>query len=1270
MRQSEQAWGLLAEGSAPAFASWNDSTAFPLRPPPSSRTHTPIYSLCFAFGMPGAVPSNGETVRWTASESLFPSALAHLSPHRRFSVFALHPYDPVVIGCLNRRVYQVDRSLGTTTTLFDFESEITSVASGPTLLAFGLSTGRILVFDMATKYQLYSHCPRKAAEATPVEHICIPPISGDERVFFCRRDSKDVFLASSIRRPQAPQRILECKKPPMLLLCHSHATLLLVIQSGDSTIRIFDYARNEMIVSGFKDKHMDVLSACWLAPSTQTPALVVSTTDSSLVILDEKCTPLGTIKCNHPASSLAASMSTLHVFGISRDGHLIDICLAPNPQRIVSVQSVMESKVDDTRPRASQIRVHPRLQFGVSDAGDLFELTADQKLVFAMPAVARIQSDFSNCPTNVFYVFRGTLWKYDVTKGTSVQICSDPVNFGRCGTIRVSFDEKWVVLDDGNSAVVSVDRRSVLSTPSELDLVGSIWQPQIQSDPSILPLLDGIQLVETSTHLYGIDPQSGTRFSICSLDLPQTRVCSVLSDRVLLVSLISGVLRFWYKSCGTLELLVRASRWKTGPGLLIDQYDALRISEQFPFDLVDRSPADANLAWNMESLVHQESWVRRFKMALRAGFFDSALQVLEAEYLSSEECDDPLGTKVHRQSEFYRLYRSLGKTAMQHENFRIAQRCFARIGLDAASAIIDDDREVLARLNSGGAAGAGQEVAATALEIKLRRSTKVDSRAKSDGSQIFDEVMAVGYYMFRLPYGEEGSGGRDGMSGGGVDGGFNDGAMLAGGGMGAVGDMGGDFAAGGAVAAVGGVGAVDATVEEESEAQKKAREAWKTETHDSDSDDDGKERKKKFVVKIKAGGARTTGSSDDVVDAGGAAVGAAKPRASLLMRPGAARLSAPPGGFSNGVVSTDSGSSLSSGSGGALADGSAPSSSDELSSSSPHTPSTSASVAGASVPPPPRSNLLRAPGSSSSFNAAPDVSFGLAAAQSSQLSAPDDSFASRRRTQSMMAAPADFSFSATPVASGSVDDSASTLPSSSSSSLSAGAPDQNQSMGPHAGNVTGTGPKTAADLLKDALNMMETNKFSESMQLCEEALRLMTTNISAAAATTEKKNIVTACTYKLTCKVLIRVLQQGQPLSERDRALLSLFLTTLPLLPKHKFLCTKLAISHQMALGNFSTSSQLINDILADMPPKPRMFLNQKLQECQAAGGQDTSPLLPLSELHNVAVCWKTLRTDAPVVASCSFCPARYLDAPTGSSPGDTRCVYCHVGTVVSSSSV
>jgi hypothetical protein len=120
-------------------------------------------------------------------------------------------------------------------------------------------------------------------------------------------------------------------------------------------------------------------------------------------------------------------------------------------------------------------------------------------------------------------------------------------------------------------------------------------------------------------------------------------------------------------------------------------------------------------------------------------------------------------------------------------------------------------------------------------------------------------------------------------------------------------------------------------------------------------------------------------------------------------------------------------------------------------------------------------------------------------------------------------------------------------------------------------------------------------------------------------------------------------------------ALLTRFLAEIPLLPRHRMVCYRMAIKWNMECFNYAAAARLIRVLLKKKLPD-LADLEAKLQLCEENGLHDEVPVLDTQVL-----CCKSLRLTESFT-QCKVCDVRYSDEIVQ----PTVCIFCMLGRIAS----
>jgi hypothetical protein len=118
-------------------------------------------------------------------------------------------------------------------------------------------------------------------------------------------------------------------------------------------------------------------------------------------------------------------------------------------------------------------------------------------------------------------------------------------------------------------------------------------------------------------------------------------------------------------------------------------------------------------------------------------------------------------------------------------------------------------------------------------------------------------------------------------------------------------------------------------------------------------------------------------------------------------------------------------------------------------------------------------------------------------------------------------------------------------------------------------------------------------------------------------------------------------------------AMLTKFLADIPLLPRHRLICYRMAIKWNMEAKNYGVAAALIRTLLKKKI-LDKAELEKKLKVCEQHQFKDDNPIPPTTKL-----CYKSLKlTPLGTYNQCKYCEAVYADDVLQPSV----CTYCMVG--------
>eukprot|EP01028_Stygiella_incarcerata_P007525 TRINITY_DN3124_c0_g1_i1.p1 TRINITY_DN3124_c0_g1~~TRINITY_DN3124_c0_g1_i1.p1 ORF type:complete len:1297 (-),score=386.13 TRINITY_DN3124_c0_g1_i1:1743-5633(-) len=192
------------------------------------------------------------------------------------------------------------------------------------------------------------------------------------------------------------------------------------------------------------------------------------------------------------------------------------------------------------------------------------------------------------------------------------------------------------------------------------------------------------------------------------------------------------------------------------------------------------------------------------------------------------------------------------------------------------------------------------------------------------------------------------------------------------------------------------------------------------------------------------------------------------------------------------------------------------------------------------------------------------------------------------------------------------------------------------------------------DLMKAGMREMESGDFSLALTHVEKCILLL-----SSAETLNIPSLRMAVRYKLALNLALAMRSSkraGEPPAKA--ALLSTKMSSIELLPRHRFLCARLAIQRNMEIENYATAILIAKEITTVIPEKARGFVVGKMKECEENGGKDA---IDFARARNTGFCWKALEFGVENLIPCSVCLAEFnakrIDRPS-------KCVYCLRGEI------
>eukprot|EP01121_Diplochlamys_sp_Union-15-3_P018294 TRINITY_DN6635_c0_g1_i1.p1 TRINITY_DN6635_c0_g1~~TRINITY_DN6635_c0_g1_i1.p1 ORF type:complete len:772 (-),score=105.20 TRINITY_DN6635_c0_g1_i1:5-2161(-) len=195
-----------------------------------------------------------------------------------------------------------------------------------------------------------------------------------------------------------------------------------------------------------------------------------------------------------------------------------------------------------------------------------------------------------------------------------------------------------------------------------------------------------------------------------------------------------------------------------------------------------------------------------------------------------------------------------------------------------------------------------------------------------------------------------------------------------------------------------------------------------------------------------------------------------------------------------------------------------------------------------------------------------------------------------------------------------------------------------------------------AQLMAFCLLKLEKNEVTASLEFVNDCIQLL--NRSTEISPQITKRVQFCVMYKMATILLIEIqnlVKEKNPANLTRVAFLSQILARLPLQPKHKIVCIRLAIKHNLEAENYGVAAAFI-DILAKKNMTDKADLEKKLSLCNDKNKQNKD--IPLGKEDKI--CHKVWRIIPPdqVYFVCKICRAMYLE-------NTVACLYCTTGKVV-----
>jgi len=150
--------------------------------------------------------------------------------------------------------------------------------------------------------------------------------------------------------------------------------------------------------------------------------------------------------------------------------------------------------------------------------------------------------------------------------------------------------------------------------------------------------------------------------------------------------------------------------------------------------------------------------------------------------------------------------------------------------------------------------------------------------------------------------------------------------------------------------------------------------------------------------------------------------------------------------------------------------------------------------------------------------------------------------------------------------------------------------------------------------MRIGLQKLEKGLFPQALDSVNSAIKLL---ITGGEIESKKREIQFCVSYKVALKLLIEI-----KLLEKDQtnlikiAFYTRILTTVPIMQKHRIICTRMAVAKNFDIGNYAVAATLIEIILPHNTPD-KSALEVKLQKCLENSRKDNKLLPPF----NCPVC-------------------------------------------------
>jgi DNA-directed RNA polymerase subunit RPC12/RpoP len=230
--------------------------------------------------------------------------------------------------------------------------------------------------------------------------------------------------------------------------------------------------------------------------------------------------------------------------------------------------------------------------------------------------------------------------------------------------------------------------------------------------------------------------------------------------------------------------------------------------------------------------------------------------------------------------------------------------------------------------------------------------------------------------------------------------------------------------------------------------------------------------------------------------------------------------------------------------------------------------------------------------------------------------------------------------------------------------------------------------------MKSALPKLEKGLFVQSLEEVDKALTLLVETSDPSKYQNEIKYCIA---YKLALGLLIDVKKLEKESSSNDLlakiGIRTKYLADLPLEPKHRVVCMRMAINKNIDAGNYGIASRLLevyiisnfivtrNKILIPKNLPDKSKLEEKLKICKqhySADGNTPAFICPSCSTEvaagivacscgrKIKFCFKSFDLlSEPVYYSCSFCSSAFSTKIVSTSTQDINCELCKYGKLV-----